>query len=972
MKRSASGVHGVVRWVLMALLASSLIACESPDDPEPTLEVEDLSGTITGTILDSDGDPIAGVQVHYTGSTSSGQTASVSSTTNAQGQFALEGVVVAGTQADRESPLTLYLQPPAGYLSGTVAVAPQAQVVGGIGNDQTIFLDDFNVDTGPVKLPALATTITGFLRDTGTGSPLSAQVSAEFIMVAFEQIDTTGIALTYGSASIEATVSDEDTGAFTLSGVVDDACIRVFVNGYSIDSLSGSAPPCLIDEVTDDPNALELKTNTSSITLANVYVTPYEVQDTVAPFVSRVIGVVDPSTNPAALNASITGESIDSGLRIVFSESMDFEPLPANVVLLLGSGAGITSQTPSGIVASGSDTLIVTTDDPLPAGTPVTVQFARGELMDRSGNLIALNGAIAYDEFAGGSNQYFELNLLTFEPSNAVADAPAPVSQLRSTVDTGDVAYVTTSALVDSVADGSEMIGAAATPSGGSVLYTNIIGTDPDDIEQLNSPGATEGLQALLDVVDDGARELFTDIARVSVVSSGNAADYLVSVVRGGTVLDVLFFPVATVDGNPVNAGPVSTGSTQYVIDANGATSFDLIVTGRPGTGVVLMDGDLFKISSRNANGVLGGGTSFALADIAPPTVGVQLMSRLIAASGALAEGDGGSVVFDTEVGPGTIVYPVTPQAVDVDDDEAGYDDDDLQGPNELLGLSSATLQASSAAAGLGDTETLADATGTGLFIEGTDPTLGLVITEPFEIVDAGATIASGLEAGLSNYGVRNSAVTEEGDATVLFTFKVDNAFTLESDGRSGTGMIDLTDVIRDLNAVPADADARASVLVADYFPPLMTLAFYDGSQLVFQFHEPVRYGGTIELLSCGQELDFDTIDVSLVTQSADGTTLFVDDAAVTDPASCFSEADMVYAEGGADGPYGLAQISGLTSAGSVADGDLPHGLFSYNTIEDTTDAFGVGNGNSWQRWSLTSLGMGTPYFAGANIVPSP
>ena len=962
MGRSAGSVQSVFRWVSVALVAVALLACESPDDDDDIQEIEDLSGTVTGTILDSDSDPIPGVTVHYTGNTSSDGVAEVSAVTNAQGQFALAGVVVSGTQNSISSPLTLFLEPPAGYLSGTVAVSPSAQPIGGVGSSNDVFLDEFNVDTGPVKLPATATTISGVLRDTGTGSAVAgSMVSAEFIITAFEQADTTGIALTYGAAATISTDSDA-SGSFTLSGVADDSCVRVLVAGYSIDGLSGSAPPCLIAEVDDDPNALELKTNTASITLANVFLTPYATEDGVSPFVTSVVGVVNPDSDPAPLDSSVTGVPPNE-LKIKFSEAMAATITAADVTVLLGTAPDITSAPLDSVMLSGGDTLSIATAAPLPSGTAVTVQIVRGTLKDTAGNPVVLNDAIAYDEFSGSSATLFELDLLTFEPSDATADAALP-SQVVTTSVPEDPAFVTTSALIDTAVVGGESIGQAATPSGGSVLYSNLIGTDSDDVEQLNSADAEDGLQDLLNALEgDGSRELFTDIARVHVLASAEAADYLVTVERNGTPLDALFFPVATLDGAPENDGPVTAGTSRYVIDPNGATEFDLIVTGRTAA-TLLQDGDTFKIVSRNASAILGGTATLALHDIAPPTVGVQLLTEVLAATaGTSGQGGGGGVIVDgTDPEPGFVIYPITPQAADVDDSEAGFDADDFQGDNELLGLSDEMLQASAFVDGLGTTETAADATGSMAFLSSIGPRLGLVVTEPISLVEGTAPGTTDIDASLSSFGVLNSAVTEDGDPTILFTYRVDSLFQLEADANaSDEATIDLGGVIRDLNGLLADDAARALVRVRDYFPPLMTLAFYDGSNFVFRFHEAINKAGSIILETCAETIDVAATEVEL---SPDGTTLTAPATLVADPESCF-DPTLAYEEDA----YALSEIGDLTDLTSVALVQT-HGFVSYDSISDTTDNLGDGVGNSWASWASNGLGITTPYFAAADVTP--
>ena len=73
--------------------------------------------------------------------------------------------------------------------------------------------------------------------------------------------------------------------------------------------------------------------------------------------------------------------------------------------------------------AAESDTkLQIALDEPLPAGSEVTVRIDRTELQDSEGNGIVLSDDMAYDGFTGASAQFFTLFLAT----TGAADAQAP------------------------------------------------------------------------------------------------------------------------------------------------------------------------------------------------------------------------------------------------------------------------------------------------------------------------------------------------------------------------------------------------------------------------------------------------------------------------------------------------------------------------------------------------------------------
>ncbi len=139
---------------------------------------------MTGAVSEGNGSPIEGGVVRDTGAVVK---AGVSAVTNDAGQFELPGVVVSGTSGiganDANGPITLVLD--AGelempHMGATVRVSPDADVIANPGDDP-VFINNFNVDTGPVRLPALNTEVRGTVRNAETGAAVSGvQVTLEF------------------------------------------------------------------------------------------------------------------------------------------------------------------------------------------------------------------------------------------------------------------------------------------------------------------------------------------------------------------------------------------------------------------------------------------------------------------------------------------------------------------------------------------------------------------------------------------------------------------------------------------------------------------------------------------------------------------------------------------------------------------------------------------------------------------------
>jgi hypothetical protein len=949
-----SAMRSLVLLPVSAILLLS--ACSSPDDDGDPTQVSDLTGTITGTIQDTDGHAIAGATIRYAGASESGS--ALSATTNADGQFSMPGVTVTGISGtavnDANGPITLAIAPPAGYMGATIQASPIAQSTGTVGGG-TVFIDNFNVGVGVVKLPALASTISGTLRSTSTGAAVAgASVSLDFVGVEFAQDGTTtGVATTYDSGSFLPATSGSD-GSFSLSSVYNDSCVKLAVNGYTIGTISGSAPPCPTAGTATDTNTLNLRTSDANtpVLLASVAVTPFTSADTVPPTVSSVDGVIDPTQTPAQLESSVTRT-----FTIHFSETLKEGLTAGNVYVVLGSGTDATATPVSGVALNGS-VVTITLENALPASTAVTVHIAREVLKDTAGNGVADAAALAYDSL---SSQELLLSFTSFGSSNTIADA-AVVAQVSAQVFPNDLSYVTTDALLDTVDPLTTPVRPALTPTSTSTAYTTSA-----VMEQLNNPAAVTALTALRSAIaPSDTRVIQPGAARVSVAVPANATDFLVWVERAGTKLDALFFPVVTSGGTPTNSQAVSSNGPAYVITPGGASSFDLVIRGN-GAGVTLQSGDVFHISSRNAAAIQGGSSSLALADNGRPTVALQLLDALIAGTaGSGGSGGGGGVIIPgTDSQPATVLFSITPQAADVNDSTTGYINDNWQGDAELQGRAHKQLKNSSFATSLaGGTSAVGDADGTAKFIANTKPTLGIALTEPATYTGVAPTTTA-VTTPLSDFSVLNNVSNENAGTSNLLAVKVGGVFQLAADASGNAATIDISKSIADLNNTVPDDATHALVQLRDKMPPLMTLGFYDGLNFTFRFNKPMTKQGSITFanVNCSAPIDLAADSVAQL----DASTFQVAAAAVgvTDIAACF-DPSMIPAY--PEDAYSAEALAGLTAV--TPNATPPHGAVSYSDVPDTSaDPVTGVIGNTWAGWG-TSFGITTPFFAIANITP--
>jgi hypothetical protein len=940
------------RSLLLLPVSAALLlgACASPDNNDAT-QVSDLTGNITGIVQDTRGHGIAGATISYAGAAGDGKTLQVTSASD--GSFSMPGVIVSGVSSiganDVNGPITLVVTPPAAtstaaYLGATVNATPTAQSGSSVGGG-TVFVDGFNVGVGIIKLPQLASSVSGVLRDASTGVAIgSARVSLNFIGVEPIASDATaGVATSYDAASIAAT--SDSSGNFSFPSAYNDSCLQFVVTNYMIDSVAGSAPPCPTAGAATDPNTINLRTSdaNSPVLLANVTVSVPTSSDTVPPTVASVDGVIDPTQSQAALESSVT-----TTFTVHFSETMLAGALnTGNAYVVLGASPNQTSAALTSAALTGSTATIVLASA-LPASTPVALHISREALKDSAGNGIADAANLAYDSL---TSQELVLSFISFGSANTTASA-ATTAQVSKQAITNDLAYITTDALLDTVDNASD-IRAARTPANTTTAY----GTTPA-IEQVNSNAAVTALNALLAVVAPGdTRTVQPGLGRVTVnaPSEGSASDYVVWVERGGVKQDALFFPVATSGGDPQNTAFIANSGATYVITPAGATQFDLLIRSRVPGSYTLQAGDVFHVTSRNASGVLGGTSQATFADIGRPTVALQLLDQIVAGSANPPTGGSGGVSSGGSAAtPAIVQLSITPQAADVNDMTTGFASDNWRGANELQGLSHTELTTTTFATGLSNgTRAVGDADGTAAFIGNTSLNLGIAITEPATATGTLPT-SSGVTTTLSAPAVQNNSINEDSSVSNLFVINVANIFTLAANA-AANATIDISNSISDLNNTKPDAGTRAFVQLRDMMPPLITLGFYDGTNFTFRFNEAVQPTGTIVFNGCASAVSLSNASVVQV----DAATFQFPGTLVASLASCFPLP--AYAEAA----YTSANLGSLFPSGSTPNPTPPHGAVTYSDVPDKT-------GNTWTSWTAQGLGIGAPYFAIANLTPTP
>lgn len=1035
---------------IAAMIAGSMALAGCGDDNTnsntgPGFDQVQATGTVIGSVLDTNGAPIEGATVTI------GQQ---STTTNAGGQYQINGVSVTNTvgtittggTTNQFIPVTIV--PPAGYAGVTVTVNPEAQVFGdntvvtGTTNPQLVFVDGYTASAGAVRLPALTTTVRGTLRDTATGNTIANEpVSLDFedVWIDSQAQDNAnnltpaeGTEVAYAVPYITATT--DANGQFVFTNVPDDSCFVLrTVNYLGLAFQSGNPTNVAGCDATDDDGLpvdnrgvliSTISESNNTVELAGIMATNDVDADLIAPYVTTVSGVPVPDTAggavaftpPGVLSNGLDMTAATGGVTLTFSEPVAANLTDSDLVVTVGAAPNQTAVASSLEVLS-ENQVRVTTASAIAPGTTFNIYIRRQSLLDSVGNPISTSLTVLgvnqpvqmpdFDTIANfGGQPQLQIVLQTFIETNTVADAVSLV-QKSDEVDTGNPSdqfpFLTTSSLLDTVIEGE--LTNAIDPFNAAVAPAAIPALTAGDMQNLNAAQLPNPNQDIfMNAIEEAlfgpsARVTRGEVARVTVTmpAANLPVDVVMYVRRNNTILDALFFPVTGVNGAAQNMGPVTTGTAptkalgtgrlRYVINPNGLTSFDVVVVGRAGTR--LQPGDVIVAQSRASAGLLGGESMIALTDNVPPTTTPQLLASQINQTLQVTIGTGGGVVQTGSGDRHLFVLPVNPQMLDNADTTANYNADTLREELASGNIDQAAeldVQRAANLGGLGITSTLSvfhDATSTAAFLGAPARTLGISVSEPLANPPLlgtpaynGATVLSGFTS--ANNVANEGAPLPAPNTGHLVIFNADNIVNFETDGRSATGaVIDMADDIADANGVVATDAANARVLVRDFTPAIMTMAFYDGQQLVFDFHEGVRLSGNITLLDClggpvAMSLAAAAADPTPAVLSAGNTRITIPTSNAVVPANvstCFTDTDLEYAETA----YEAANLAGITALPAGAIDPTPgHGAVVYNSVPDRAagTVFGTAfTNNTWAAWQTAGLGIHAPVFAMADIV---
>jgi hypothetical protein len=689
-----------------------------------------------------------------------------------------------------------------------------------------------------------------------------------------------------------------------------------------------------------------------------------------------------------------------------------------------------TGQIPTRVTFDGTGTVTLTTNS-------VVVQLSLLEFQPLSTTAAAPTLAQVFTQVATKST---DAAYLTTSALVDVVDGTTAIMAADSaggTVTTTANATASGNVLQLNSQAGNVSVPASATPSDAAFYLTGLV-------EALRGPANTD--------------KAFTNLARVTVTIPVGATDVVLSLQRNNLTQDVLFFGLNDGQGAPVPEGPVTTGkagssgttlgSEWYGFKAPaGATlpyTFDVAIYGDAGavqqfgpplsigaptlaagqvsTGSV-KPGDTVYAVSRGSSGLVGSSATLVLADQVPPTTALQLFAQVIAATGNATTGAGGGVLSLTG-GLGQVIYPITPQAGDVSYVSGPYaldtfgtgegpasNDFEVTDPSYAGGIDTTYLTTNDAT--YAATSVLADATSTLKYLNtvvSANPNykLGVAVDEPVSLVTGAAPSYTGTNATLTGYaagGSLNQATQKDPSKpnVNLVSFVPSSLLGLQADGRA-KAVLSFTGAIQDQAATPnvATAAANATVQFRDFFPPLMVAGFFDGTNLVFDFDEPVQLKGQLIFAghnTCGGATTIVSLvppttplptgvgAISLATGTYGANTRvivpfsnFQNQLSTVSIGDCFTLPSYAEAEYSATGPLAAA----ITLPAAAIAPTPAHGGVLYVDVPDTANNSDLGftafNGaNEWYgtpfgaatpgSWVSANLGLTIPFFATADLV---
>ena len=819
----------------------------------------DATGTVYGHVEDTNGNPLAEVEVYL---------GAQSTVTDVGGNYVFYNVPVINTVGADENissqPLVITIIAPDNYLGSTVTVSPMAQIndsEAGADGVVTVFMDGFAAQAGTAVLPERSAKVVGMLRDNASGVGIAdatvgltlQNVNGANVMA----VQDGSVTSSYQTLNYQA-ISGSD-GWFEINSVPTDSQLQFVVSNYTVDSVSANTADNSNDNIltTDD---------IPQINVGTVYATSIVSLDNIAPYVVGVAGVLDPSVSPASLDRDV---SATSGIEITFSESLQSDDLDSSSVVLRNISSNLY-LTVNSVTISDAGVLTLSAATNFSSGDLLHLNLQRSDFKDSAGNVLVLGVltddggddiSIAYDELISsqnGTNDVLRLNLQAFQDINTNAQTPEATQMTRD--DSGEdyiqAVQLSSTAFndVDDTTDGFQQLNSA----------------DNDDAAdgvnvRTSSSDAADRLSDLASALNNGTQiDVSTNVARVSFTPT-NASYYSIKVTdsNGNTLDNAAGVTVKIKTTVGVNLETTAAGSYDNVgsednLSSDDGSDIELLLEG-------VVPGDMLIITPYDDLTYAGTAKQLVLVDNVEPTTILQNSYDVgddVYQIGSVYFGEGGGLASEDDGTVGLPVLHVTPQLLD-NLDGSGRDitaglsdgvvnwggaDDSLKA--ELFDLITFDEEVVSGNyAGQGGSDGIYDTTAWTAFSTTDDwlgRTIGVAFSEDISIVEGNTPQFSGSSTIFNDWAgmVTQNDVTQnsEGDTNVnadIVRLEVDDVMDL-ANNHSGEEL-NFSSVVQDDSGNIASDGANARIRFQDAMPPFVTAANYYGASFVITFNEPIN-----------------------------------------------------------------------------------------------------------------------------------
>ena len=899
----------------------------------------ELTGTVQGVVVDSNGTPIAGAMVYL---------GAQETTTNAGGQYVFTDVAVTnvnGTNNEgNETPdsvvqtLIVTIGGTDAYLGALVEVTPEAMVnnTGGQGDNQdggnsdtTIqtFVDGFTAQAGTAILPMLNAGAYGYIRDCRTGVQLvdtADLLSLDFDSVSADvDVDPTGNDTQITNAEHTVTIGSDSTGGFSLMNLAANSSYTITPKeGWTI--MSGTT--------SFDTNSEGSSEFLDTIEVCPVGFTGRDLTPD-APYIASVAGSIDSITGGGTTNYEyeVLGKGIDGtgeGITLNFSEAISAADVDvSDIVVTLAANTDDTVQTEaevaSATLADDGMSMTVVLAEALGDEQRFSIWFPRYQYVDNTSKTI-----VTGDDYSVGG----ALTAPDTVEDNLVIDALA-----------GDGAGSTEFGIASDVV--SEELGKVGYIRARICTYI----APPTTPEGLTAEQEVKTLDSSLLAVsplwDNSAAGSVTNLnGQEDAVAGKDTGERLVERF-GGTVTNNTAF----IEGSVNNATGI-TASAGNVAFAN--PGFGVTVTGAA-------HGQTVTLTPTGAFGVSGTPLTVTLEDKVAPTTILQENYELWAieadynattlSAGTGAAGSGGEVSEGSVAGEdGDPIIYIQPRHLTQTDSNnrsiANSEFEDLAFATDFT--DGATDNSIYSAPGYAAWTTRGNSLGVAF-----SETIATTATAPDESasVDVVLTgVLNGLTTDIDGNlivgtvdSAGNTVIPKSGEDLARFTV----SDMIDFANNDHNEAIDFTNgSIADTRGNLANANSAARVVIRDAMPAFVTAAFWDGTNVEITFNEPVVPDGTggdadvfifTDLVAGGPGFDL-TLDATADFPDEGAYSLDVAGTTLTIAVDSANVQGLFQ-----DGPDDIYDFD------SNGDGDTEnHVALTFDTIADA-------NGNSWSTFDI-------------------